>query len=231
MFKKIVYKQLFKKIRYLRFLDNYPKFNPGSLLVAVLCVFLIIISTFTQLPLGLLTIPEEAFLHPIDFFSNIKSANEIMKVCYYIPQIPSILFIGALLGPRIGLIAIFIYIVLGLAGLPIFASGGGINYYSQLGFGYILGYLASVYLVGNILSAKINTYSIFRATIVGVFSIHLVGIVYLICLMLLQQSSILLILGWIWAQSGIQLPYDLFIGFIAISLARSARSIFWMAMD
>lgn len=134
-------------------------------------------------------------------------------------------------GLIIGLLSIIIYVTAGLIGIPVFASGGGINYYSQLGFGYILGYFAGIYLVGNILAVKVTNYSIFRAAIIGVFVIHLFGIIYLSCLLLIQHNSIFAVFGWIWAQSGMQIPYDLLVSFIAICLARPVRSILWFAMD
>ncbi|EKE03295.1 MAG: hypothetical protein ACD_20C00223G0002 [uncultured bacterium] len=224
-------KRLLKKITYFRCMDNYPEFNLGSFLVALFCTFLIIIATFTPLKLWILSIPNDAFVHPIDFFSQVKSIADITLRYLYIPQIPAVLFIAAMLGPRIGLFSVSIYIIAGLAGLPIFASGGGIQYATHIVFGYILGYFIAVYLVGNILTVKMNLVSMFKATLVGVFSVHLIGIVYLTIVMLLQQNSIFSVFGWIWAYSGIQILYDIGIGFIAIALARPARAIFWMAMD
>lgn len=226
-----MYKRLLKKIRYLRFLNSYPDLRLGSLLVALICTFLIIVSTFSQLKMGILTLPEDALLKPVEFFSNIVSIKSFTRDYYYIPQIPAILFAGALLGPRIGVIAVAIYILAGLAGLPVFASGGGITYYSQSGFGYIIGYLAGAFVVGNILSAKITNFSLIRAAIVGVLAIHIVGILYLVALMLLQHESIFSIFGWIWALSGMPLIYDILVSFAAIAFARPVRGLLWVAMD
>lgn len=226
-----MYKRLLKKIRYFKFIDNYPKFCFGSLLVAVFCTFLIVMSTFTQLKLKLIAMPEAAFIRPIGFFSEIKSIDNLTKIYYYIPQIPVVLFIGALLGPRIGLVSVLIYIISGLIGIPVFASGGGFNYLSQLSFGYIIGYIAGVFLVGNIMASKVSSFSIFRAAVVGVLATHLIGILYLTGLLLFEHKTVFSIFGWVWALSGMHLPYDLIISFLTISLARPARAIFWVAMD
>ena len=226
-----MFKRVLKKIKYFRCLENYPEFNLGSFLVALFCTFLIIIATFTQLPLGLLSIPDDAFIHPIEFFSQVSSLADILRPYSYIPQIPTVLFIAALLGPRIGLFSVAIYIIAGLIGLPVFASGGGIQYATQIVFGYILGYFVGVYLVGNIFSAKVNTLSIIRAAFIGVFAIHLFGMLYLTVVMLFQHNSIFSVFGWIWALSGMQLPYDLLISFAAIALARPVRTLLWVAMD
>lgn len=224
-------KRLLKNIKYFRCLENYPEFNLGSFLVAIFCTFVIIMATFTQFPLGLLSIPDDAFIHPIEFFSQVKSLNDILRPYSYIPQIPAVLFIAALLGPRIGLFSVAIYIIAGLSGFPIFASGGGIQYATQIVFGYILGYFVGVYLVGNVMSAKVTTFSIIRAAFVGVLSIHLFGILYLTIVMLFQHNSIFSVFGWVWALSGMQLPYDLFLSFASIALARPVRTLLWVAMD
>jgi len=224
-------KRLLKNVRYFRFIDNFPELKLGSILVAVLCTFLIIIATFTQLELRCLVMPHEAYIHPTDFFTNNVFLTNFMDKYYYIPQIPAILFTSALLGPGLGLFAVILYVLAGLLGCPIFASGGGIGYYSDPGFGYILGYFGGVYLVGNILSHKITNMSLIKAALVGVLVIHLFGIIYMFSLLLLQHNSIFVIIGWIWAKSGMQLPYDLVVSVITISLARPARAFLWVAMD
>ena len=47
---------------------------------------------------------------------------------------------GLLLGPVNGALAVVVYIVLGLVGLPIFTQGGGPGYIFQPSFGYIIGF-------------------------------------------------------------------------------------------
>jgi biotin transport system substrate-specific component len=205
-----MFKRLWKKIRYFRCLDNYPEFNLGSTLVVVFCVFLIVISTFTQIPFPKFFTPER--------YS-------------YIPQIPAVLFIAALMGPRLGLLSVALYIVIGLLGFPVFASGGGIKYCTQMVFGYILGYFIGVYLVGKILSTKFTNLSIFRSAVVGVVAIHLVGISYLIIVMLFTHDSLLSILSWINTLSVKQILYDLAMSYVAICLARPVRTLLWIAMD
>lgn len=226
-----MYKKLLKKIRYKRFIDSYPDIKFGSLLVAIFCSIFIVIATFTQIPLYSLDLPGQAYTNSIKFFSTVNSFEEITKIYWYIPQIPVVLFLGALLGPRIGTISVLIYLAAGLLGFPIFASGGGITYYKHQGFGYILGYLLGVYCVGNILSSNITSLKIIRAAIIGALSVHIVGILYISVLMPLQHYSLFTVFGWIWALSGAQLPFDIIISFITICLARPLRSIFWVALD
>lgn len=58
---------------------------------------------------------------------------------------------GLLLGKRLGSISVAVYIAVGLAGLPIFAAGGGPAYIFQPTFGYVLGYLPGTYAAGYIM--------------------------------------------------------------------------------
>ena len=61
---------------------------------------------------------------------------------------------GLLLGPRLGATAVGVYIVLGLAGLPVFTQGGGPGYIFQPSFGYIIGFAVAAYVNGKIANAK-----------------------------------------------------------------------------
>ena len=57
---------------------------------------------------------------------------------------------GLLLGPVNGALAVVVYIVLGLIGLPIFTQGGGPGYIFQPSFGYIIGFAVAAYVNGKI---------------------------------------------------------------------------------
>ena len=41
-----------------------------------------------------------------------------------------------------------VYVGIGLAGLPVFTQGGGIGYFLQPTFGYLIGYIAGAFVVG-----------------------------------------------------------------------------------
>ena len=48
---------------------------------------------------------------------------------------------GLLLGSKKGMIAMIVYAVLGLIGLPVFSDGGGFYYVIKPSFGYIIGFI------------------------------------------------------------------------------------------
>lgn len=59
------------------------------------------------------------------------------------------LLAGLVLGARLGAIAVVAYILLGLLGVPIFATGGGPGYVLQPTFGYLLGFVLQAWFCGK----------------------------------------------------------------------------------
>lgn len=57
---------------------------------------------------------------------------------------------GLLLGAKNGAIAVAIYIICGIVGLPVFSSGGGIGYIFQPTFGYIIGFGIAAFIIGGL---------------------------------------------------------------------------------
>jgi len=223
--------RIVKNVKNTKFIKRFPGLTLGALVVTVICAFLIIISTFTPIPQLILAIPQEAIINPTAFFAKANSIGKITNIFYYIPQIPIVLMIAAILGPRLGMLSVILYITAGLIGFPVFAGGGGINYYMQHGFGYILGFIPGVYTTGNILSTKIKSFTTLRAAIVGVTAVHLIGIIYLTTVLFIKHESIFTILGWIWQLSGMQFFYDVIFAMLAIVIGRVLRKILWVAMD
>ena len=87
---------------------------------------------------------------------------------------------GLLLGPVNGALAVVVYIVLGLIGLPIFTQGGGPGYIFQPSFGYIIGFAVAAYVNGKIANAKTNpSYRrLLGANFLGLFIVYAFGMIY-----------------------------------------------------
>ena len=87
---------------------------------------------------------------------------------------------GLLLGPVNGALAVVVYIVLGLIGLPVFTQGGGPGYIFQPSFGYIIGFAVAAYVNGKIANAK--THPSYRrllgANFLGLFIVYAFGMIY-----------------------------------------------------
>ena len=196
------------------------KITMGTIVVMAWCVFLIIIATFTEFDFNhyILSLPPENGV----FYK--------LKHCIYIPQVPVIFFIAALIGKRFGMTAVSIYIILGLLFFPIFALGGGIDYIFQYNFGYILAYLPAVFIVAFTLKDKFNYLTIAKADILGVLTIHIIGIFYLILMAIIHQDVFTNVTNWIVMQSGVKMVYDLIFGYLAILISKPIKQILWVSM-
>ena len=197
------------------------KITMGTLVVMGWCVFLLIIATFTQLDFSHYTLGS---LNPIDD-TFLK-----MKRCVYIPQIPVILFIAGLIGKRFGITTVLIYIILGLTCFPIFALGGGISYIFEYNFGYILAYIPAIFIVSFILKDTLNYWPAAKATFMGVVTIHIIGVFYLILMAIIHQDSFSHVSNWIVMQSGVKMFYDLLFGYFAILISKPIKQILWLSM-
>jgi len=94
---------------------------------------------------------------------------------------------GFFLGAKDGSLACLIYLVLGLIGLPIFSSGGGVHYVIAPTFGYIIGFYFGAYIAGKMLYS-FSTLSPVKAFIcgaTGTLAIYLIGAGYQITIMIL----------------------------------------------
>lgn len=67
---------------------------------------------------------------------------------YFTLQFFFVLMAGMLLGRKLGALAVGVYVLLGLFGLPIFAAGGGFTYVLRPSFGYLLGFIVTAYVAG-----------------------------------------------------------------------------------
>lgn len=89
---------------------------------------------------------------------------------------------GMILGPRLGAMSMLVYILLGLIGIPVFASPpyGGFIYILKPTFGFLLGFILASWLSGKVLEKNkglLKNY--FLASFLGLLAIYLVGLPYL----------------------------------------------------
>lgn len=211
--------------------QNQPlRLNLAVLVLVGICSFLIVIATFTQFDFNHYIIPFDAFSYIGANFKDPTVASHFIKHYRYIPQIPAIMFIVALLGRKFGIASIVIYIAIGLFLAPVFALGGGIDYVFQYGFGYILAYIPAVFFAGSILRSGLTYLNMLQATVVGVLTIHLFGILYMLFIATLQKENFEIIRGWIVAQSGLKIIYDILFGFLAMAIAKITKKVLWVAI-
>lgn len=223
-------KRIEKQLNKFRYQNQSLRLNLGVLVLIGLCSFLIVIATFTQLDFNHFIIPLDLFSYLDANFKDPRIMSHFIKHYRYIPQIPVIMFIIVLLGRRFSIASILIYILVGLFLAPVFALGGGLEYIFEYGFGYIIAYIPAAFFAGSILRSGLTYRNMAQATLVGVLTIHLVGVLYMLFIATLQRETPSLISGWISAQSGAKILYDLLFGFIAMIIAKLTKKVLWVTI-
>lgn len=212
------------KIRVVKKQVEGIRLSSGSLLLILCCTFLIILATFTQFNVNHFVIPSGVFsgeqLDIHDFIHTYK----------LIPQVPVIMFIGAFLGRKFGIMSALLYILLGLFVIPVFALGGGPKYLLEYSFGYILAYIPAIFFAGSILKSGFTNRNMLHASLVGVLTIHIIGVLYMLFIACLKHDGGAFMGGWIYSQSGIKILYDFIFSFASIFIAKYAKIILWFFM-
>ena len=222
-------KRIEKQLNSFKYNGEPIKITVGTLVLTGFCVLMLIVATFTQLNFTHPYLPADTFSFLAQDPSDYEIAKHFMKTYRYIPQIPMVFFIIALLGRKFGILAICGYILLGMF-LPVFALGGGVSYLFEYGFGYILAFIPAVFFTGTLLKIKTDFLRILLMSALGVGAIHILGVLYTFFVGTLRNVPMDLIFAIISSQSSIQILYDIFFTVLAIYLGRFARKIFWIIM-
>lgn len=86
-----------------------------------------------------------------------------------------------LLGSKRGALAVLVYVVVGLCGLPVFTQGGGIGYVLQPSFGYLIGFVAGAFFGGMLLERmkKSTLGTRLAASALNLVIVYTIGVIYL----------------------------------------------------
>lgn len=121
----------------------------------------------------------------IAFFAALTAIGAFIRIPLpYVPFTLQYLFCALsaiLLGKRNGMRSQFLYVIIGLIGIPVFTKGGGPQYIFEPTFGYLIGFVVGAYIIGFIVLKfkKINFISVFISTTIGLIIIYAFGIIYL----------------------------------------------------
>ncbi len=122
-------------------------------------------------------------------------------------QILFVFLAGILLGPGWGALVPFVYVLLGLVGLPVFSGGGGLGYVFRPSFGFLIGYIGGAAVTGLITRNDKSLLRIILGCIAGLAVIYAVGLPYMgvilnvylekdMSLTAILQSGMLIFLPW-----------------------------------
>lgn len=123
----------------------------------------------------------------ISYFTMLTIVGGLIKLP--MPAVPGIFFTfqtvfvalaGLVLGARDGALSQLAYMIIGLIGLPVFTTGGGIDYVLRPSFGYIIGFVAGAFLIG-LLKSRFKTLSViklFFCAFFGLLTVYIIGMPY-----------------------------------------------------
>ena len=122
----------------------------------------------------------------IFFGSLVLAISAKIKIPFYpVPmtmQTFVVLFLGMSFGYKIGLATVGLYLLEGIAGLPVFSNtperGIGLVYFTGPTMGYLIGFLSACFLASYIKSND-NYFVIFLKLILSVSTIYILGILWL----------------------------------------------------
>lgn len=169
-------------------------------------------------------------------FAALTAAGAFMKITIPVQPVPMhftlqiffVLLAGFLLGSYLGAVSSLSYLLIGLAGVPVFASGGGPAYLLRPTFGFLLGMPAAAYVTGRI-AKKLRSerfLSLFLASAGGVFAQYACGMLYFYLMsnyvLGVSVSWRLVVLNCFLLTIG----EDLLLGMLAALLAGRLRPIF-----
>ena len=128
---------------------------------------------------------------------------------------------GLVLGSRLGAFSMFVYMMLGLVGAPVFAQfkGGPMSIITPT-FGFILSFILIAYIAGKIIERKQTAFAYVSAALIATLLNYVIGtnLMYLAYIFWFDApSGFSYALAWIWMLP--PFPKDIILGVVAGLLA------------
>ena len=129
-----------------------------------------------MLTVGGTFIPAYTIAAPWSWFGG-DTVVQTLGVSY---QVGAVLLTACLGGKNAALLSQMAYVLLGIAGLPIFDRGGGWEYIQQPNFGYLVGFIFGSWLCGWLaFQTRVRFSALLASCLIGLMLIHILGIAYL----------------------------------------------------
>ena len=117
--------------------------------------------------------------------------------------------------------SVFMYVILGLIGLPVFAQGGGPGYILNHNFGFITGFIFGNFVSASTLN-KIKTPSFINYILVSLLNIiiiYIAGIIYYLLISTVYTGNTVIIKTFLISFLAICLPGDIISLFLSSLIA------------
>ena len=136
-------------------------------------------------------------------------------------QVLFVFLAGALMGPGYGALSQAVYAVMGLAGLPVFISGGGPAYFLQPTCGFLLSWIPAAAVVGALCGRTPGFWRIVLACVAGLVVIYAIGLPYMALILNVYLRQGMGLREVLWSGMILFLPYDAVKILLTAVLARS----------
>ena len=136
-------------------------------------------------------------------------------------QVQIALLAGVLLGAKWGSLSVLIYAFLGLAGLPVFAGGGGFSYVLQPTFGFVIGFALAAFVVGAVArGGAITCRRLAFALAVGLAVVYVIGLGYAALILTVYLNETVVLGEFLFAYALVALPKDLILTVVCVPLIK-----------
>jgi biotin transporter BioY len=164
--------------------------------------------------------------------------QEPQRLLFYSVQIPMVVLVAGVLGQRYGTLTIFLYLVAGFLGLPVFAGGGGFQYFNEMSAGYLLGFFLVPWTIQKWLTKAYHGTKWFRGrslwmlfgALLGVVIIHFVGLLGIGFQTLAGALTLSQAQEWVYQLTWPTILYDFALSCVAVALVRPLRMLLWFCL-
>lgn len=130
--------------------------------------------------------------------------------------------LAALILRKQAVYSVLLYVGMGLLGLPVFTSGGGISYVLIPSFGYLIGFIVCSWFVGNYNDT--HRLSLLIRCLMGIVIVYILGMSYFVFIQYLYYGQLFSMEWLLTSLCLIYLPGDLLSIIVAIVIYQRVQS-------